>query len=80
MIPMSEAHLRSILREWATHYKPRRPHSALGPGVPDSPKESVKASKSKSRDGLAVGALVLARAVMGGLHHEHSLALVPVRP
>jgi transposase InsO family protein len=80
MIPMSEAHLRSILREWATHYNQGRPHSALGPGVPDPPKESVKAPKSTSRHGLAAGALVLARAVMGGLHHEYSLALVPVRP
>src|SRR6266581_2510190 len=73
MIPMSEAHLRSILREWATHYNQGRPHSALGPGVPDPP-------KSTSRHGLAAGALVLARGVMGGLHHEYSLALVPVRP
>ena len=36
MIPMSEAHLRSILREWATHYNQRRPHSALGPGAGSS--------------------------------------------
>ena len=79
MIPMSEAHLRSILREWATHYNQGRPHSALGPGVPDPPKESVKAPKSTSRHGLAAGALVLARAVMGGLHHEYSLASLPVR-
>ena len=34
MLPMSEAHLRSILREWVTHYNGGRPHSALGPGVP----------------------------------------------
>jgi hypothetical protein len=54
--------------------------SALGPGVPDPPKESVKAPKSTSRHGLAAGALVLAQAVMGGLHHDYSLALVPVRP
>jgi putative transposase len=30
MIPMSESHLRLILREWATHYNTGRPHSALG--------------------------------------------------
>jgi transposase InsO family protein len=29
MIPMSEIHLRSILREWVTHYNRGRPHSAL---------------------------------------------------
>src|SRR5678815_3585280 len=35
LIPLSEAHLRSILREWVAHYNGGRPHSALGPGVPD---------------------------------------------
>ena len=39
LIPMSEAHLRAILKCWATHYNSGRPHSALGPGVPDPPKE-----------------------------------------
>jgi hypothetical protein len=80
MILLSEAHLRSILKSWVEHYNRGRPHSSLGPGVPDPPKESVKAPKSTSRHGLAAGALVLARAVMGGLYHEYSLALVPVRP
>lgn len=28
MIPLSEAHLRSILKEWTTHYNKGRPHSA----------------------------------------------------
>jgi hypothetical protein len=37
MIPLSEAHLRSILREWVAHYNGGRPHSALGPGVPGPP-------------------------------------------
>ena len=32
MIPISEAHLRLILREWVAHYNGGRPHSALGPG------------------------------------------------
>ena len=43
LIPMSEAHLRTILREWTTHYNQGRPHSALGPGVPDPPTELVEA-------------------------------------
>src|SRR5260370_682360 len=34
MIPLSEKHLRKILREWLTHYKYGRPHSSLGPGLP----------------------------------------------
>jgi putative transposase len=74
MIPMTESHLRSILREWTTHYNQGRPQSALGPGVPDSPMQSVKFPKAESRHRLAVSALVLAKSVLGGLHHEYSIA------
>ena len=48
MIPLSEAHLRSILREWTTHYNRGRPHSALGPGVPDPPQRVAAVQKCKS--------------------------------
>ena len=77
MIPMSEAHLRSILREWVTHYNGGRPHSALGPGVPDPPQQSARIPKVEFRNRLAAGALVLAKAVLGGLHHEYSIATTP---
>jgi hypothetical protein len=67
--------------KWPCHaVSPTLAHSALGPGVPDPPKESVETPKSTSRHGLAAGALVLAQAVIGGLHHEYSLALIAVRP
>ena len=36
MIPMSERHVRAILREWVRHYNRGRPHASLGPGIPDS--------------------------------------------
>jgi transposase InsO family protein len=74
LIPMSEAHLRSILREWTTHYNQGRPHSSLGPGVPDPPKERVKVPKSTSRRPLAADALIRVKSILGGLHHEYSLA------
>ena len=77
MLPMSEAHLRSILREWGTHYNGGRPHSALGPGVPDPPRESARDATSESRHRLPAGVPVLAKSVLGGLHHEYSLA--PIR-
>jgi putative transposase len=35
MIPLSERHLRAIVREWVSHYNRGRPHSRLGPGIPD---------------------------------------------
>jgi transposase InsO family protein len=77
MIPLSETHLQRILREWTTHYNHGRPHSALGPGVPDPPKKSVVALRSESRHRLVAGALVLGRSILGGLHHEYSLVVAP---
>jgi len=74
MIPLTEAHLRSILREWTTHYNHGRPHSALGPGVPDPPRKHGVIPKSETRHHLSADALVLAKSVLGGLHHEYSVA------
>ena len=77
MIPVSEVHLRSILKAWVTHYNRGRPHSAPGPGVPDPPQELSLVPRSEFRHRLAAGALVLAKSVLGGLHHEYSLARAP---
>jgi transposase InsO family protein len=73
MIPMSEGHLRSILRVWVAHYNGGRPHSALGPAVPGPPAGSACAPKPESRRLWMRGALVRAKSVLGGLHHEYSL-------
>jgi transposase InsO family protein len=35
LIPLGERHLRRILKEWVTHYNQGRPHSSLGPGIPN---------------------------------------------
>jgi integrase-like protein len=78
MIPLSEAHLWSILKSWVQHYDRGRPHSSLGPGVPDPPRGVAVVPKSESRHRLAAGALVLAKWVLGGLHYEYSLASTPV--
>jgi transposase InsO family protein len=74
MIPVSEAHLRSILREWVAHYNAGRPHSALGPGVPGPPLGSTRRPEADARHRWMPGALVRAKPVLGGLHHEYSLA------
>ena len=34
MIPISENHVRAILRDWVKHYNRGLPHSSLGPGIP----------------------------------------------
>jgi transposase InsO family protein len=77
LIPVSEAHLRAILKSWSTHYNCGRPHSALGPGVPDPPAKLEVIPQRKYRHRLAADALVLAKSILGGLHHEYSLGKVP---
>ena len=71
---LSESHLRSILTSWVEHYNRGRPHSSLGPGVPDPPGILAMVQKVKSRHRLREGVAVLAKSVLGGLHHEYSTA------
>lgn len=74
LIPMSEAHLRLHLKEWAVHYNGSRPHMALGPGVPDPPTSALRLSTRPSRHRIGEGLAVRAKSILGGLHHEYSLA------
>jgi putative transposase len=74
VIPLSEKHLRKTLREWVTHYNRGRPHSALGPGIPaDAKARSQQLSPHTRRHELPADARVMAREVLGGLHHEYEL-------
>ena len=74
LIPMSEAHLRIVLKSWVTHYNGGRPHMSLGPGVPDPPSKEQSNNRANSRHHLDEGIIVRAHSVLGGLHHEYSLA------
>jgi transposase InsO family protein len=70
MIPLSERHLRLIIREWVSHYNRGRPHSRLGPGIPDrrsAPQPRVH------RHRLEKAERVRSISVLGGLHHEYFL-------
>jgi len=42
-IPVGECHLKRILREWVAYYNRGRPHSSLGPGIPQPPQAKVPA-------------------------------------
>ncbi len=72
IIPLSEGHLRSVIREWATHYNRGRPHTALG-SVPE-PGTAIPVELQPQRHELPAGSRLLAKPVLGGLHHEYSLA------
>jgi len=72
MIPLGENHLRTILCEWVRHYNQARPHSSLGPGIPEVEKPRPT-PVNVSRHHLPQGMKVKAKKVLGGLHHEYRL-------
>jgi putative transposase len=74
LIPLSESHLRSILKSWIPHYNRARSHMALGPGVPDPPTAKHRNFNSRSPHCLREDVAVRANAVLGGLRHEYFLA------
>jgi len=71
LIPLNERHLRRMLREWVRHYNSGRPHSSLGPGIPDRGRSSVPLRACRNST-PASGLEVVARPVLGGLHHEYA--------
>lgn len=78
LIPLSESHLRMILKEWVRHYNEGRPHMSLGPGIPAVPnnpnKEGIQRLRSRTtRHRLRDGCGVTAKPILGGLHHEYSM-------
>ena len=74
LIPMTESHLREILKCWVAHYNGGRPHSSLGPNVPGPPNTVVTSARpSNFRHRLGEGVAVRSKPVLGGLHHEYSL-------
>ena len=74
LIPMTESHLREILKCWVAHYNGGRPHSSLGPSLPGPPNTVVASTKpSYFRHRLEEGDVVRSKSVLGGLHHEYSL-------
>jgi putative transposase len=72
LIPLSENHLRRMLGHWVRHYNEGRPHSSLGPGIPDPP-PGLPVPLQLHRHRLPVGARVAATPILGGLHHEYRL-------
>jgi transposase InsO family protein len=74
LIPISETHLRLLLKEWCIHYARARPHMALGPGVPDPPTTALPSSTRPCPYRIGQAFTVRAKSILGGLHHEYSLA------
>jgi len=69
LILLNESHLRRVLGEWVAHYNRGRPHTSLGPGIPDAPDLPPVPSGHHIRDGYRV----VAMPILGGLHHDYRL-------
>jgi putative transposase len=72
IIPLSEKHLRTILREWVAHYNQGRPHSSLGPGIPDLRTKSIWKPESQRHE-LPATCGIRVKDTLRGLHHEYWL-------
>jgi len=71
LLPFHERHLQMTIRDWAIHYNRGRPHSALGPGLPEPMSDQLPSNEH--RHSLPIGYRVVKRSVLGGLHHEYGL-------
>ncbi len=75
LIPINERHLKGILRDWRTYYCQGRPHSSLGPGLPE-PGGGLPVPLKKQRHQIPQGHEVRTKPILGGLHHEYRLEKV----
>jgi putative transposase len=72
VIPFTETHVRRLLQGWVCHYNAGRPHMALGPGMPQ-PLAELPAPLQEQRHRWPAHCRVVARPILGGLHHEYRL-------
>jgi len=72
VIPFTENHVRSIVHAWVPHYNASRPHMALGPGIPQPP-PPLPVVLQAHRHHLPEHVRVVARPILGGLHHDYRL-------
>ncbi len=71
LIPLNQKHLWRTLKQWVGHYNRGRPHSSLGPGIPDPPQNLPQEASSRYR--MPQDYSVVAKPILGGLHHEYGL-------
>ena len=51
MIPLNEIHTRMILKPWVAHFNGGRPHSSLGPGMPEPSFPKIPPDQTASHSG-----------------------------
>ena len=73
LVPLSEKHLRRLLCEWRDDYNQARPHSSLGPNVPE-PAGDLPVDPASPRHSIPNGFRVVSLPILGALHHDYRLA------
>ena len=73
VLPLTAHHVQRLLAAWVPHYNHGRPHMSLGPGMPQ-PLPPLPVTLHAHRHRLPAHLRVVARSVVGGLHHEYGLA------
>jgi hypothetical protein len=72
LIPLTESHLQRLLKTWVQYYNAGRPHMSLGPGIPQPP-ATLPVPLQAHRHRLPEPLRVVARPILGGLHHDYRL-------
>ena len=62
---LGEDHLRRVLAEWVPYFNAGRPHQGIGQRIPSQP---------RLPDHTAPGGPIMARPMLGGLHHDYRRA------
>jgi hypothetical protein len=69
LIPLNEKHSRRTLEQRVDHCNRGRPHSSLGPGIPDPPRDLPHGASSRYR--IPQDYSVVAKPILRGSHHEY---------
>jgi putative transposase len=71
-IPITELHLRSITKNWVTHYNKGRHHPSLGQCIPDPPPD-LTATPQLHRHRIPQHLIVETHYILGRFHHDYCL-------
>ena len=72
VIPITGSPLRWVTQNWASHYNTGRHHSSIGPGIP-APPPDLPVAPQLHRHRIPMHLKLVARPILGGLHHEYGL-------
>ena len=70
VIPLSENHLRRILKLWVSQFNCLRPHSSLGPDLP-SRNANLTTNVVRMPRQIQPEDRIVATPILGGLHHDY---------